>query len=159
MKRLLVVLGGGGHTWEMLRLVDKLGSGFRYFYLIAHNDHLSRSKIRLEGRVYSVKLPSYKSQSFLSKIVSTLISSFESIIVLMRLNPDVVISVGPGVAVPISILAKLARKRVIFIESISRVTTRSISGRILCRFSDLFFVQWPELKKRYPKAIYAGRLA
>ncbi|MDP3029141.1 MAG: hypothetical protein Q8O04_06545 [Deltaproteobacteria bacterium] len=52
----------------------------------------------------------------------------------------------------------LPRRPRIFIESWSRVTTKSTTGKICYYLSDLFFVQWPELIKRYPKAIYAGRL-
>jgi beta-1,4-N-acetylglucosaminyltransferase len=47
---------------------------------------------------------------------------------------------------------------VIYIETGSRVFALSSSGRILYRFADLFFVQWPELLAAYPKAVYEGRL-
>jgi UDP-N-acetylglucosamine:LPS N-acetylglucosamine transferase len=62
-------------------------------------------------------------------------------------------------AVPFSVLGKLLGKKVIFVEDYSRVSKASTSGKIIYRFSDLFFVQWPELKAVYPKGIYAGRLA
>jgi hypothetical protein len=53
----------------------------------------------------------------------------------------------------------LFRKRLIFIESWSRVYSKSLSGRLLSPMADLVFVQWSEqLERNYPKATFAGRL-
>ena len=52
------------------------------------------------------------------------------------------------------------RGRIVYIESIARVSTLSLSGKLLyhLRIADLFLVQWQELKDRFPRAVYAGRL-
>ena len=55
-------------------------------------------------------------------------------------------------------IGKLLGKKIIFIESWSRIYKKSSSGKFAYLFANLFFVQWPEMKKQYPKAIYAGRL-
>jgi len=47
---------------------------------------------------------------------------------------------------------------VIFIESWARVYSKSDSGKLVYPIADLFFVQWKEMEKVYPHAIYAGRL-
>nr|WP_225349401.1 hypothetical protein [Limosilactobacillus reuteri] len=52
--------------------------------------------------------------------------------------------------------AKLMKKKVIYIESFARITTPSLTGKILYHFADLFIVQWKELLKVYPKAKYFG---
>jgi len=71
----------------------------------------------------------------------------------------VVITTGAGVAVPICLFAKIFfNSKIIFIESFSRIYEPSSTGKILYNFADLFFVQWPTLKKRFKRAIYAGRL-
>jgi UDP-N-acetylglucosamine:LPS N-acetylglucosamine transferase len=62
------------------------------------------------------------------------------------------------VAVPACALARLLGIKVIFVETGSRVTALSLTGRLMYRIANLFFVQWPDLVQRYPKAIYAGRL-
>jgi uncharacterized protein YqjF (DUF2071 family) len=33
-----------------------------------------------------------------------------------------------------------------------------MTGRIMYRWADLFFVQWPQLAETLPRAVYAGRL-
>ncbi|XP_055208728.1 UDP-N-acetylglucosamine transferase subunit ALG14 isoform X2 [Gorilla gorilla gorilla] len=71
---------------------------------------------------------------------------------------------GPGTCVPICVsallLGILGIKKVIivYVESICRVETLSMSGKILFHLSDYFIVQWPALKEKYPKSVYLGRI-
>ncbi|CAH6789108.1 Alg14 [Phodopus roborovskii] len=71
---------------------------------------------------------------------------------------------GPGTCVPICVsallLGILGIKKVIivYVESICRVETLSLSGKILFHLSDYFIVQWPALKEKYPKSVYLGRI-
>ncbi|MBC7113858.1 MAG: hypothetical protein H5T34_07610, partial [Candidatus Methanomethyliales bacterium] len=150
MLRLLVVLGSGGHTAQMLRLVELLGEKFRYAYIVGIGDVLSLSKIKIMGPVFYVHRARDHGDGFFTTAVKVARLFFESLVVLFRANPDVVISAGPGLSVPISILAKIFGKKVIFVESWSRVYRPSLAGRVIYYFADLFFVQWPEMKNIYP---------
>ena len=49
---------------------------------------------------------------------------------------------------------------VVYVESIARVKSLSLTGNILyrCRLAGAFFVQWEELAERLPRARYIGRL-
>ena len=67
-------------------------------------------------------------------------------------DPDLVISTGAGVAVPFLILAKLKRKKTVFIESFTRVNELSLSARLVLPFLDALYVQWEQLKIKYPQA-------
>lgn len=80
--------------------------------------------------------------------------------ILNKEKPDVVITTGAGVAVPVCLFAKLFfNSKIIFIESFSRIYKPSSTGKILYNFTDLFIVQWPKLRRRYgERAIYAGSL-
>lgn len=155
---LLVVLGSGGHTAQILRLVDLLGDRFEYKYLIGIGDSLSASKIKRSGRVFFVHKARDHGDGLIKTFFKVTRLFFESLVVLILARPDAILSAGPGLAVPISILGKFFGKKIIFLESWSRIYRGSTSGRIIYKFSDLFFVQWPELKNFYPKAIYAGRV-
>ena len=46
----------------------------------------------------------------------------------------------------------------VYVESIARVDTLSLSGKILYRIADQMFVQWPQLQHKYPRALCVGRL-
>lgn len=156
--KLLVVLGEGGHTAELLNLVDLLGDRYDYHYIVSKEDNLSASRIRYPGPVYSLSRPRGKSTGKLNAIFRTLLTSIESLRVLLRVRPVAILSTGPAIAVPVSVIGKLLGARVIFIETGSRVRTLSLTGRIMYRWADLFFVQWSQLAEKLPRAIYAGRL-
>lgn len=46
----------------------------------------------------------------------------------------------------------------VYVESVCRVQTLSLTGRILYWLSDLFFVQWAPLRDKYPRSIFLGRI-
>lgn len=160
--RILVVLGEGGHTRQILRLLDQLGSDFDYHYLLADKDRLSEAKIRQPGPVYRIRRPRSKLEGRtdppLVSAWQTLRSLAELWPILRRARPDVILANGPSLAVPAALLGKLLGARIIWVETASRVYDISASARLVYRFADLFFVQWPQLQEKYPKAIYAGRL-
>lgn len=52
---------------------------------------------------------------------------------------------------------------IFYFESVARVKKLSLSGLLLYKFyklriADQFFVQWPQLQKKYPRAHYVGCL-
>jgi len=156
--KLLVVLGEGGHTTELLNLVDLLGDRYEYHYVASKQDNLSADQLRIAGQIYRVLRPRGKDTSPPMAVLRTLASAWQALRVLLRVRPKAILSCGPAIAVPVAILGKLLGARVIFVETGSRIRTVSMTGKIMYRWADLFFVQWPQLKEKLPRAIYAGRL-
>jgi beta-1,4-N-acetylglucosaminyltransferase len=154
----MVTLGEGGHTTEMLTLVDMLGEGFSFAYLLVEDDPLSEGKIRRPGPVHRVGRPRDKDHHLLRDVLRTLGSARQAFRALRRERPRAILSSGPSMAVPACVVAKLMGIKVIFVETGSRVSFLSLTGRILYRFADLFLVQWPEVQKTCPRGIHAGRL-
>lgn len=156
--KLLIVLGEGGHTTEMLNLVDLLGDRYEYHYILTREDNLSADHIRRPGPIYRLTRPRGKHTTIASAIFRTIRAALQALPVLLRVRPDAIVTVGPAIGVPVSILGKLLGMRVIFIETGSHITFSSLTGRILYRWADLYFVQWPQLAEKLDRAIYAGRL-
>ena len=74
-------------------------------------------------------------------------------------QPDFIVSTGAEIAIPAFIVAKIRRIPTLYIECGAQVTTPSVTGRLMVRIANTFFVQWPELKDRYGgKASYQGSL-
>lgn len=71
-------------------------------------------------------------------------------------KPSLIISTGASVAINFALIAKLLGIKFIYIESISRAQELSISGKLIYRVCDEFYVQWPELCQKYPKAMFKG---
>lgn len=177
---LMVVAGSGGHTTEILRLLEYLSNAYSpRHYVIADTDEMSAQKISSfeldrTDRDPSTRFPKYYihriprsrevQQSWLSTVLSTLYSMWLSFPLTYRVKPDLVLCNGPGTCVPICVsallLGILGIKKVIivYVESICRVEHLSLSGKILFHLSDYFIVQWLTLKEKYPKSVYLGRI-
>jgi beta-1,4-N-acetylglucosaminyltransferase len=157
--KLIIVLGSGGHTTQIVRITEMLYDSYDFEYVANNDDDKSIKKIKFSGDVHVIPRPRrVYDKSVVRSIFLTINSIFKSFSIIMNSKSVGIVSAGPGLAVPLFIWASIFRKKRIFIESWSRVTTKSTTGKICYYLSNLFFVQWPELIKRYPKAIYAGRL-
>lgn len=75
-----------------------------------------------------------------------------------RLRPSVVVSTGAGMTLPFFIWARIFGATCIFVETGARVSTPSMTGRLLYRLSHLFIVQNAELLRFYKKAVVASIL-
>jgi UDP-N-acetylglucosamine:LPS N-acetylglucosamine transferase len=71
-----------------------------------------------------------------------------AVAVLRRHHPDVLLSTGGGLSVPLFMVGKLTGARLIYVESLTRVDRPSLSGMLVYFFVDRFFVQWPEAATR-----------
>lgn len=156
--KLLIVLGEGGHTAELLKLVDLLGDHYDYHYIVSKQDNLSANHIKHPGPIHKLSRPRGKQTGKLAAAFCTILAGIQSLWVLLRVRPAAILSTGPAIAVPVSIIGKFLRVRIIFVETGSRIRSLSLTGRIMYRWADLFFVQWPQLAEKLPRAIYAGRL-
>ena len=157
-KTLLFVLGEGGHSQEILRLAELLGPDYSYCYILVRDDEVSAAKITRSGPAYRVIRPRNKMHNLVLDAVKTVVCGLQAVAILLRCWPDAIIATGPSVAVPVCMASKLLHRKVIFIETGSRINTLSMTGRIMYHFADLFIVQWPQLLPLYPRAIYAGRI-
>jgi UDP-N-acetylglucosamine:LPS N-acetylglucosamine transferase len=157
---LIVILGRGGHTEQMLHLVNSLGRKYNYEYIIGSGDKISEGRIRIPGKVLRIKNPrEMEDKNPLVVFFKLFKTTLDSLSVLFKSKSKFVITCGPGLGIPFSILAKLFfRKRIIFIESWSRVYSKSLAGKFIGPIASISFVQWPQQKNNYPNAVYAGRL-
>jgi beta-1,4-N-acetylglucosaminyltransferase len=89
-------------------------------------------------------------------VIKLLILMIESLIIFLKEKPEVVISTGALATIPICLLSKLFRKKLIFIESFSKITSPTITGKLMSKIADLVIIQWADLKRFYPNAIYGG---
>ena len=71
-------------------------------------------------------------------------------------KPDLIISTGASLAINFAFIAKLFGIKFLYIESISRAEELSVTGKIVYLLSHEFYVQWPELSKKYSKVLFKG---
>ena len=70
-------------------------------------------------------------------------------------RPDAILSTGAGLALPFFIAGKRFGCRLVYVESVTRVLSLSLTGRLIYPLADEFFVQWPQLAHTQ-RARYAG---
>jgi beta-1,4-N-acetylglucosaminyltransferase len=143
----------------MILLSKDLKDQINYFYLIQNDDELSEKKIIYPGKKIYVERARKFNESFIKSIFRSIILFFRSLKIIKKNKIDLIITCGPGIAIPVCYAAKLLAKKIIFIESWSRVSKKSTAGKLVYPISDLFFIQWKDNLKNYPKAIFAGRLS
>ncbi|RLM79845.1 hypothetical protein C2845_PM12G19420 [Panicum miliaceum] len=152
--RCLIVLGSGGHTAEMMNIVTALQKD-RFtprYYVAALTDNMSLQK----AQVYEQSLIQVESGE---KIIKN--AHFMQIY-----RSREIFCNGPGTCFPLCVCAFVLKvlglgwSSIFYIESIARVKKLSLSGLLLykLRIADQFYVQWPQLQQKYPRAYYAGRL-
>ncbi|KAL7493040.1 hypothetical protein ACHAWT_002280 [Skeletonema menzelii] len=112
-------------------------------------------------------------QSYISSIFTTLHSTYRTVQLLWKIQPQLIVTNGPGTCVPIVYCAFILRClfsflhlirfgkdsssstkilfRTIFIESLCRVKTLSLSGKLVYPIVDSFVVHWPSLMEMYDK--------
>ena len=156
-KKILITLTGGGHLWEAVTLIKSLGASFEYSY-VTGDDCMIPANLKYET-IY--RIPTFATigeQGIIKKCLNLVSSIKKSADVLQKSKPDILICVGTSLAVPLSLCAKIFGKKVVFVESITRVTKPTLTGRILSTFRlvDRFYVQWPEAVTCYRGAIYKG---
>ncbi|KAF8020117.1 hypothetical protein BT93_G0734 [Corymbia citriodora subsp. variegata] len=179
----LVILRSGGYTAEMLNLLSVLQKD-RFaprFYVTAATDNMSLQKARVmedslvdaagvkvgESAKY---MQIYRSrevgQSYITSVWTTLVATAHALYIMIQLRPEVILCNGPGTCIPLCIIAFLFKvlgirwSSIFYVESIARVRRLSLSGLLLykLRVANLFFVQWPQLHRKYPRAEHVGCL-
>nr|GLL30248.1 UDP-N-acetylglucosamine transferase subunit ALG14 homolog [Ipomoea trifida] len=179
----LIVLGSGGHTAEMMNLLSVLEED-RFkprFYIAAATDNMSLQKARVfedslvqkagtEAAGTAQFMQIYRSrevgQSYVTSVATTLIAIAHGLWLMMKIRPEVILCNGPGTCIPICAIAFVFKvlgirwSSIFYVESIARVKKLSLSGLLLYKLhmADQLFVQWPQLKSKYPRAHYVGRL-
>jgi beta-1,4-N-acetylglucosaminyltransferase len=140
----------GGHLREMQRLMPAF-EGKDYFFVTLK----SESSQQLE-RAYFIEY----GRGYVRERVTWLKTIFVALRILLKERPDVVISTGGGeIAVPFCYVGKLFGAKVILIETLARMTTKSAAGRLVYPIADLFLVQWESLLGKYgKKAQYWGKV-
>ena len=138
----------GGHLNQLLKLLPVVDKDV---FFITSAQHMK--KTLKSYKIYYMQDPVRKPWKFLINLI-------KAFFILLKERPRVVITTGAGIVVPTCLIAKfLFRSKIIFIESLSRIESPSMTGRVLYPISDLFIVQWKHLLKFYgDKAVYGTPL-
>jgi beta-1,4-N-acetylglucosaminyltransferase len=146
LRRVLIVCSPGGHLQQMLALQGAWGDLERTWVTLSAPDveHLLGDEV-----VVTAHGPTNRS---ILNLLRNLPLAWR---VVRRSDPDVILSTGAALAVPFFVVGKLLRRRLVYVESLTRIESVSLSGRLVYPLADEFFVQWPQAIRR-PRMRYEG---
>ena len=139
----------GGH-YEQLMMLKPLMEKYNSFVVTEKTKYNSKS---LNLKTFYMNQVNRKEIMFIPNMVVNLL---KSIGIILKEKPDVIICTGVLAMIPLCLLGKIRGGKLIYIESFAKVTSTTITGKLLYKFADQFYVQWPQMKKIYPEAIYLG---
>ncbi|MCQ6278664.1 PssD/Cps14F family polysaccharide biosynthesis glycosyltransferase [Bacillus sp. EB600] len=152
-KKVLFISSLGGHLTQLLQL-KPLFEEYEY-HIITEKSIITEDL----SKQYHMSFLMYGARNYLFKYIFKFsFNIIKSFYYFFRVKPDVIVTTGAHTAVPMCYIAKLFKKKVIFIESFAKTSTPTMSGKLVYPIADLFIVQWQEMKKHYPNAVYGGSI-
>lgn len=152
-KKILFISSTGGHLSELLQLKSLFK---KYDYHIITEKTSSTIGLKEQyGQKISFLIYGTK-HYILSYLWKVPVNIFKSIYFYFKIKPEIVITTGAHTAVWMCYIAKLFRSKVIYIETLANIKTKTLSGKLIYPIADKFIVQWESMKELYPKAIYGG---
>lgn len=141
----------GGHYEQlmMLKPIMKKYNGF-----IITEKTLYNTKVD-DINYYYMKQVNRKELMCIPKMVLNFIKSIK---IFIKEKPDMIICTGVLAMIPMCLIMKVFRKKLVYIESFAKITSPTISGKFLYKYADKFYVQWESMKNIYPESIYIGSI-
>ena len=143
--KIFVVCSSGGHLRQILELIDIFPK--ERVILITNS-----TKMELEGvRTHIIK-------GDFTDILLPIRASLLAPYLVLKYRPSLIFTNGGGeLSVPFSYFGKLIRSRIMFMETISRVNSKSNASQQIYPIADIFLVQWEKNLSNYgKKAKYWG---
>ncbi len=151
MKRVMFISSVGGHLTQLLEL-KKIFNDYNYILVTEKTDVTKEMKNK-----YKMAYLVYGSREYLfSYIFKFSYNILKSFYLFIKYRPQVIVTTGAHTAVPMCYIARLFRRKVIFIESYAKRTSPTLSGRLVYPIATTFIVQWETMLKFYPKARFFG---
>ena len=155
MKKVLFISSAGGHLNELMNL-EPLFKNYDFSIITEKDNTTKYLKNKYKKRVYYVPYSTRsKIISYIFKYTFIIIESFGFF---FKIRPDVIVSTGTHTAIPICYFGKLFGKKIIYIETYANIYQKTLTGKLLYPISNLFIVQWENMKKLYPKAVCVEKL-
>ncbi len=145
--KICIVSSCGGHLTEV-RCLKPVYEKYDHFYVL--NDTV-RLPWDMRNKTYFIRHSERDYKLF--------VNFYEAFNILSKEKPQIILSTGAGPVVPFAIVGRLFfGVRILFIESMARISTPSLTGRIMHLMANDFMYQWPQLGCFFPKGKYIGTI-
>lgn len=153
MKKVMFISSMGGHLSELMHLKDLFKN---YNYMLVTEKHKSTLKLKEEHGSKVEYLSTGNKDNMLKYIFVIPYNVIKSLMIFLKFKPDVIVTTGSHTCVAMCYIAKIFRKKVVYIETFANVKTKTLTGKLVYPVADKFIVQWEPMLKLYPKAVCWG---
>lgn len=150
-KKICLIASSGGHL-EQIKQLKEVYNKYDCFYVTTR----TKATEQMNQKHYIVSDLVRKNKMVM--MLRMIKMMFEQFRIYMKEKPDVILTTGAAVAIPMCLIGKLFQKKVIYIESFARMSSPNKTGTLIYKFADLFIIQWEALRKYYPRAVYGGSI-
>lgn len=147
VSKICLISSSGGHYEQLKRLKD-LEINNEVIWITEKTQYSSSAN-------YYLIQTGLKDKWFLLKM---LVNSLKTLKIWIAEKPEYVITTGTMIVIPMALLAKIFRKKLIYIETFARVYDGTKAGKLMYKYADLFIIQWESLQEIYPEAVYGGSI-
>jgi len=148
MAKVGIICSPGGHLIQILSIMESL-EGHEVFLATYESPTLENFCHSNIGKVYFIK---YLGDTGWMMFITLFLSVLSFIKIFCKEKPNVLFSTGAEIAIPGFLIGKFFfRTKLVFLETVVRLTTPTYTARVLYYFSDLFLVQWESLLKKFGK--------
>jgi len=148
-KKVCFAASSGGHLDELMML-KPLMKKYDSFIVTEETPY----DVNLEGiRSYRVPRIEYGERLRFFKFC---VGIFRSLKIFLLEKPDVILCTGAMAMVPLCLIGRLCGRKLVCFEPLSCISHPSKAGKLLYKYADRFFVQWPQMLEVYPEALYIG---
>ena len=144
---ILVIASSGGHLTQAMcatSLVDRRLILVSNKNMLENDDHFDR--------IYTIRDTQY------NPVVHAL-NFLSALKIFWCERPAAMFSTGGPICLPFAVLAKMTGTRFVFLDTMSRVTELSNSGKLISKFKlyDSFLCQWQSVANKHSGAEYHGQ--
>jgi UDP-N-acetylglucosamine:LPS N-acetylglucosamine transferase len=144
---LLLASSSGGHLLQLLALS---GAWESYSHVWITDDRSDTRSLLAGEHVAFAHWPTTRN---LTSLVRNTMLAWR---VVRAVRPRVVLTTGAATAVPFAWVGRVHGAKVVYIESVTRVESPSLSCRLIAPVATRIYVQWPELKRAVRRGRYVG---
>ncbi len=139
----------GGH-YEQLMMLKPLMDEYDSFVVTEKTCYSAKV---LQKKNYYMKQVNRKELMFIPKMI---LNCCLALRLMVKEKPNIVICTGVLAMIPLCMFCKISGGKLIFIESFAKIKSPTLTGKLLYKYADRFYIQWESLREFYPNAIYLG---
>jgi UDP-N-acetylglucosamine:LPS N-acetylglucosamine transferase len=145
--RICIVCSSGGHLAQLHCLDHWWRKHERFWVTFDKPDAVS---LLAGEKVYFGHYPTNRN------IKNLLKNSILATKILLKEQPDILVSNGAGLAVPFFWIGKLMGKKTVYIEVYDRIDSPTLTAKLVHPVLDKMVIQWEEQRAHYPEAELLG---